>query len=67
VRRQHRLGRRYVLIITGKGQHSDGGVGVLGEALAETLAGGGAAPFVLAFASAHAQHGGRGAVAVMFK
>jgi DNA-nicking Smr family endonuclease len=67
VRRQHRLGRRYVLIITGKGQHSEGGRGVLGEALAETLAGGGAAPFVLAFASAHVRHGGRGAVAVMFK
>ena len=67
VRRQHRLGRRYVLIITGKGQHSEGGRGVLGEALAEALAGGGAAPLVLAFASAHAKHGGRGAVAVMFK
>ncbi len=67
VRRQHRLGRRYVLIITGKGQQSEGGRGVLGEALAETLAGGGAAPLVLAFASAHVKHGGRGAVAVMFK
>jgi DNA-nicking Smr family endonuclease len=67
VRAQHRRGRRYVLIITGKGTRSEGGVGVLGEALAQALSAGGAAPFVLAFATAHGRHGGTGAVAVLFK
>jgi DNA-nicking Smr family endonuclease len=67
VRAQQRRGRRYVLIITGKGTRSEGGVGVLGEALAQALSSGGAAPFVLAFASAHARHGGTGAVAVLCK
>jgi DNA-nicking Smr family endonuclease len=67
VRGRHRSGARYLLIIPGKGQHSEAGIGVLGEALAQALSRGSAAPLVLAFATAHTRHGGRGAVAVMLK
>lgn len=67
VRREHRRGLRRLLIIPGKGQHSEGGVGVLGPALVGALSGGSAAPLVLAFASAHARHGGSGAVAVLLE
>lgn len=67
VRGEHRRGRRYLLVITGKGTHSEAGVGVLGEALVDALSGGSAAPLVLAFASAHPRHGGRGALAVMLE
>jgi len=65
VRAQHRAGARQLLIIAGKGQHSEGGVLVLGEALIEALTRGGAAPLVRAFASAHNSLGGSGAVAVL--
>jgi DNA-nicking Smr family endonuclease len=67
VRGQHRRGRRQLLIISGKGQHSEGGVGVLAEPLIETLSAGVCAPLVLAFASAHARLGGEGAIAVLLK
>lgn len=64
IRMQHRRGARYLLIIVGKGTHSENGIGVLGTALVEELIGGVAAPLVAAFASAHPQHGGSGAVAI---
>jgi DNA-nicking Smr family endonuclease len=64
VRTQHRRGARYLLIIVGKGTHSEGGTGVLGSALVDELVGGIAAPLVAAFTSAHPQRGGRGAIAV---
>jgi DNA-nicking Smr family endonuclease len=64
VRMQHRRGARYLLIVVGKGNHSEAGVGVLGDALVEELTGGVIAPLVAAFTSAHVQHGGTGAVAV---
>jgi len=67
VRGEHRSGRRQLLIIAGKGQHSEGGVGVLADALVEALSAGVSAPLVLAFSSAHARLGGQGAVAVLLK
>jgi DNA-nicking Smr family endonuclease len=67
VRAQHRRGARYLLLIVGKGTHSENGIGVLGDALIEELIGGVVAPLVGAFASAHVQHGGEGAVAVRLK
>jgi DNA-nicking Smr family endonuclease len=67
VRAQHRRGARYLLLIVGKGTHSEDGIGVLGDALIEELIGGVVAPLVGAFTSAHVQHGGLGAVAVRLK
>jgi DNA-nicking Smr family endonuclease len=64
VRGQHRRGARYLLIIVGKGTHSEDGVGVLADALIDELIGGVIAPLVEAFSSAHAQHGGTGSIAV---
>lgn len=65
VRMHHRRGARHLLIIVGKGLHSEDGVGVLLPALIDALVQGLAAPLVRAFASAHAVHGGTGAVAVL--
>jgi DNA-nicking Smr family endonuclease len=65
VRLHHRRGARHMLIIVGKGLHSEDGVGVLLPALIDALVQGLAAPLVRAFASAHAVHGGTGAVAVL--
>ena len=67
VRAQHRRGARYLLLIVGKGTHSEDGTGVLGDAVIEELIGGVVAPLVCAFTSAHVQHGGIGAVAVRIK
>jgi len=67
VRAQHRRGARYLLLIVGKGTHSEDGIGVLGDALIEELIGGVVAPLVCAFTSAHVQHGGSGAIAVRLK
>lgn len=65
VRAHHRRGAKQVLIISGKGLHSENGQGVLLDALIDALTNGGAAPLVRCFASAHANLGGSGAVAVM--
>ena len=65
VRLHHRRGARNLLIIVGKGLHSEDGQGVLLHALIDALIQGLAAPLVRAFASAHAIHGGTGAVAVL--
>ena len=65
VRAQRRNGAQHLLVIVGKGQHSQDGVGVLGEAAVEALTHSGAAPVVAAFASAHARLGGSGAIAVL--
>lgn len=67
VRKQQRKGARYLLLITGKGQHSEGGIGVLRDAAVDALTRGGAAPSVLAFGSAHATRGGTGALAVLLQ
>ena len=64
-RTHHRRGAKHLLIIVGKGLHSEDGQGVLLPALIDALTQGGAAPLVRCFASAHANLGGSGAVAVM--
>jgi DNA-nicking Smr family endonuclease len=64
VRRAHRNGARRVCIVHGKGLHSEGGTGVLKEAVVRALTEGGAAPVVVAFASAAEALGGRGALIV---
>jgi DNA-nicking Smr family endonuclease len=65
VRKEQRRGARHLLLIVGKGHHSDDGVGVLSEVVVRALTRGGAAPLVAAFASAHGRHGGSGAIAVL--
>lgn len=63
-RAAQRAGKRVVLIVHGRGQHSAGGVGVLPEVVLETLSRGGAAPVVTAFMSAPQRLGGVGALLV---
>jgi DNA-nicking Smr family endonuclease len=65
VRGAHRRGARRLLVIVGKGEHSDDGVGVLGSAAVDVLTAGVAAPLVAAVASAHPTLGGKGALAVV--
>lgn len=64
VRMQHRKGLRLLLIVHGKGLHSEHGIGVLGDRVVHTLSQGGAAPLVAAFATPHAAHGSSGALMV---
>ena len=65
VRLHHRRGARHLLIIVGKGLHSEDGNGVLLPALIDALTQGLCAPLVRGFATAHASLGGSGAVAVL--
>lgn len=67
VRERHRRGARYLLIIHGAGQHSEAGLPVLAPRTVEALTGGGAAPLVQAFATAHSRRGGLGALSVLLK
>ncbi|HKP57612.1 MAG TPA: Smr/MutS family protein [Polyangiales bacterium] len=67
VRSHQRRGARHVLLIVGKGLHSEAGVSMLGPAAIDALSSGLAAPWVIAFASAHTQHGGNGALAVLLR
>ena len=64
VRKQQKRGARVVCIVHGKGLHSEGHAGVLGDRVIDMLTEGGAAPFVLAFVTAAAQQGGTGALLV---
>lgn len=64
VREQHGRGVRRICVVHGKGLHSKGGVGVLGDHSVHVLTDGGAAPLVLAFATASASLGGSGALIV---
>lgn len=64
LRAQQRRGVRRVCVVTGKGLHSEGGVGVLRDRAVRTITDGGAAPVVAAFASAPASLGGAGALMV---
>ena len=57
--------KRVVRIIHGRGQHSEGGVGVLGDRVVATLSQRGGAPFVLAFLTADRSQGGAGALLVV--
>jgi DNA-nicking Smr family endonuclease len=63
VRDAERAGLRHVLIVHGKGLHSEGG-GVLADIVVETLTEGAAAPFVQAFVTAPMASGGSGALVV---
>jgi len=67
VRKSHKLGLSILCIVHGKGQHSEGGVGVLRDAVVRTLTDSGAAPLVLAFATASDACGGTGALLVELK
>jgi len=62
VRARQREGARVVRVVTGKGLHSETGVGVLQDRVVSELTDGGAAPFVLAFCTADSRGGGRGAL-----
>jgi len=64
LRAEHRRGVRRVCVVHGKGLHSEGGVGVLGDRVVRAITDGGAAPVVAAFASAPAHLGGAGALMV---
>jgi DNA-nicking Smr family endonuclease len=63
-RAAQRAGARLILIVHGRGQHSEGGVGVLADVVVTTLSRGGAAPIVQAFMSASSRLGGSGAMLV---
>ncbi len=67
LRRSHRQGLSVVSIVHGKGQHSEGGLGVLRDAVVRTLTETVAAPLVYAFASAPEPLGGSGALLVELK
>lgn len=64
VRDAQRRGERVVLIVHGRGLHSDGGAGVLAGRAVAALGEGGAAPCVLAFRTAPGRLGGEGALLV---
>ncbi len=64
VRVEQRRGVRLVRVVHGKGLHSEGGIGVLGDQVVVALSSGGAAPFVQAFVSASHKDGGTGALLV---
>lgn len=67
VRSHQRRGARHVLLIVGKGLHSEDGTSVLAPAAVEALTHGLPAPWVVAFCTAHANHGGNGAIAVLLR
>jgi DNA-nicking Smr family endonuclease len=67
VRMHQRRGARHVLVIVGKGLHSEDGTSVLAPAAIDALSHGLAAPWVVAFCTAHAVHGGGGALAVLLR
>jgi DNA-nicking Smr family endonuclease len=64
VRHGHRMGYEVICIVHGKGQHSEGGVGVLREAVVDALVNTLAAPLVRAFVTAPEALGGSGALLV---
>lgn len=67
VRDQHAAGRRNLSIVHGKGNRSEGGQGVLKDAVVRALTEGGAAPLVDAFASAPERFGGLGAILIRLR
>jgi DNA-nicking Smr family endonuclease len=64
VRARHARGDRTVLVVHGKGLHSDGGHGVLEDHALHCLTEGGGAIWVRAFVTAPERFGGRGALIV---
>ena len=67
VRGSHKRGLTVICVVHGKGQHSEGGLGVLREAVVDALIGSGAAPAVYAFCSAPEVLGGSGALLIELK
>jgi DNA-nicking Smr family endonuclease len=67
VRNHQRRGARHVLLIVGKGLHSESGTSVLAPAAVDAISHGLAAPWVVAFCTAHTEHGGLGALAVLLR
>lgn len=64
VRESQQNGKRWVLLIVGKGLHSPDGKGTLKSHMVDALSKGTAARFVLAFRTAPRHLGGAGALAV---
>lgn len=64
---QKALGHRQLLVIHGKGLHSEDGAGVLGEMVFRFFCHGPAAPDVLALSSAHPALGGSGALVIRLR
>ena len=60
-------GFRLVMVITGKGRSSGGGIGVLRRAVPQWLAAPALAPLVVGFAPAHRHRGGEGAIYVQLR
>jgi len=67
VRQSQQAGRRWVLIIVGKGLHSPGGKGTLQEQMIGALSKRAPARFVLAFRTAPRHLGGSGALVVRLR
>jgi len=68
LRRAHRAGARTVLVITGKGAIGESeGRGVLRRQMPLWLSSSGLREGVIAFAPAHAEHGGSGALYVRLR
>jgi DNA-nicking Smr family endonuclease len=67
IRRGHGAGWRCLLVITGKGQRAEGGIGILRRAVPLWLNGGDLRPMILGFSPARPQHGGDGALYIMLK
>lgn len=64
LRRRRARGETVVRVIVGKGRHSDGGIGVLRDAIGGWLTTPPAAAHVRGFVSASRRNGGRGAVMI---
>ena len=62
VRKSQQTGKRWVLIIVGKGLHSPGGKGTLKDHMVDTLSKRGPSRFILAFRTAPRHLGGTGAL-----
>jgi DNA-nicking Smr family endonuclease len=67
VRQAHKKGLSIVCIVHGKGQHSEGGLGVLRDVVVRALTETGASQLVMAFVSAPEALGGSGAMLVELK
>jgi len=62
---QYRRGIRRLLLVHGKGKHSENGIGVLASHLVKVLTQGRVSYYVRGFCTADLEHGGSGALSVM--
>jgi DNA-nicking Smr family endonuclease len=67
VRKGHKKGLSALCIVHGKGQHSEGGLGVLRDVVVRALTETGASQLVMAFVTAPEVLGGSGAMLVELK